>query len=316
MLQNIFSGDYYGSDEAKALDFSGYFANQARNQAAMQNNKINQDIALEDLFQTRQMNPLKQEEAVLLNQRRAAEFPGVVADTQKKVSDRALEDSIPFEQRKQLALSKLAKEMSEADLKKEEATLERGIINPATPEPMRKRLVEMRDMVKDVYKLKAQLATKETTAETAATAKVEAVKARGTGGGPKGATDRFAIISKIANPFDKYAALVAYAGELDDTDPNKAKAMASAQAIVKEAQTASEARVSAGKFEKGPDGQWAPVKAPEIVPPGGASPKPSPSAATPPAKPGKLLVYKDGKAVGYIPADQRDQAIKEGYTVK
>lgn len=275
-LAGLFPGSYYNSDESKALDFMGYFAHQRQQDEAFQNQAINREGALEDLFQTRQMNPLRVDNQRLMNDTLEAQLGGHRArskDAELKLdTDTQLQPHV-IKQKMQEALAGL----TAAELKDEMAQINKMLINPHLTPGQRKVFEMLRENFPENYKLNQTLDSKETVA-----AMPKPGRTSGTGG-PKAPADRFALITKIANPFDKYTAYVSYANELDDTDPNQARALAAAESIRAEAQTASNARVSSGKWEKGEDGKWVQSTAPAIQAPANApAPKPAAPAAAKP----------------------------------
>jgi hypothetical protein len=299
-LSGLFPGNYYNSDESKALDFMGYFAHQRQQDEAFKNQELNRQKALQDIFHDEQMNPLKVQQQQGLLDRQSAELPGIRANSRKQELDTDFAEQLHPEKIKR-ALAESMAGLSEAEMKTEMLSVTRMLQNPHIHPQARKVLEMVRDNFPENYRLNKTLEGKEDVATIGANARG---RASGTGG-PKAPADRFAIISKITNPFDKFTALKAYAAELDDGHPDKAKAEAAAEAIKAEAQTAADTRVP-NKFEKGPDGQWRPVKAPELTSPATA---PKPSTAKP-ASLGEVQKMYPG-----VPADKLKEAYKRKFGV-
>lgn len=299
-LSGLFPGNYYNSDESKALDFMGYFAHQRQQEEAFKNQELNRQAALQDIFHNEQMNPLKVQQQQGLLDRQSAELPGIRATSRKQELDTDFAEQLQPD-KIQKALRETWRDMSRAERDQEMATVEKTLLNPNLHPQARKVLEMVRDNFPENYRLNKTLEGKEDVATIGAN---RSGRTSGTGG-PKAPVDRFAIIAKIANPFDKYTALKAYAAELDDNDPNKARAEAAAAAISSEATTAADTRIG-NKFEKGPDGQWRPVRAPELS---------APAPAAKPTAPKTSSLADVQRMYPGVPADKLKEAYKRKFGV-
>lgn len=298
-LAGLFPGSYYNSDESKALDFMGYFAHQRQQDEAFQNQAINREGALEDLFQTRQMNPLRVDNQRLMNDTLEAQMGGHRARSKeaelKLDTDTQLQPRV-IKQKMQEALAGL----TAAELKDEMAQINKMLINPHLTPGQRKVFEMLRENFPENYKLNQTLDSKETIASTPRP-----------GSGP-----RPAPAPKPPAPPKKMEDLQAYyeykAGQTDDPE-EKARFTALARGIFEQRaeleRFKAEAR-RAGGVDTGAVSGLPTVPAPTL---GGAAPKP---AAVPKVPTGRVVIYKDGKAVGTIPESQRDAAVKQGYLVK
>ena len=100
----------------------------------------------------------------------------------------------------------------------------------------------------------------------------------------------------------------------EDDDPNKAKYATMAAALEKAALAEAAGRA---KPQADLDALGIPTTTPAVTPALGGTA--APAVADRPARQAatqRITIYKDGKAIGTVPAEQKDQAIKEGYTVK
>jgi hypothetical protein len=244
------------------------------------------------------MNPLRVQQQQGLVDRQGAELPGIKATSRQRELDTDFAEQLQPDKIK-LAIQQATTGLTQSELAGEMATINKALLNPKLSAQERKVLEMVRDNFPENYKLNRGIEGKK---ELAAMPKPG--RSGGTGSA-KAPADRFAIIAKITNPFDKYTALKAYAAELDDNDPNKARALAAANAISSEATTAADTRIG-NKFEKGPDGQWRPVRAPELTAPATA---PKPSTAKP-ASLGEVQKMYPG-----IPADKLREAYKRKFGV-
>ena len=123
--------DYGGSDLANALDFVGWNQKRKYNEAALQAQKLNQDMALEDLDFTRKENPLKLESTRLRNvgQDLGNVFQGIKNEGSQR--DLQVRKGIPIEDEITAAKSKLAREITDDDLKSTNAAIEKALVDPS-----------------------------------------------------------------------------------------------------------------------------------------------------------------------------------------
>lgn len=306
-----FPGDYYSGDEAKSLDFIGYFDNQRQKEAARQNQEINRQMALEDLYAQQAERPLKEQRLSLENQGLEALLPQKQAQGKQAERDWEVEQGVPVEDRQKAIKLKLAREMTEDDLKTTTAAIEAALVHPSPA--VRAQAAQLRGLMTDMVKLREGFQSKEDIASTAAAAKEAAAKeatarqravleARATlarqqaaARGPKGyqeAATRYRILAE----------------ETDDPE-TQAKYLA----LSREFELAAQEQAKAGKAGGIDVGAVAELPTTQVAPQlgGGAAPKAAPKVPT-----GRVIIYKDGKAVGTVPEAQREQALKEGYTLK
>lgn len=306
-----FPGDYYSGDEAKSLDFIGYFDNQRQKEAARQNQEINRQMALEDLYAQQAERPLKEQRMSLENQGLEALLPQKRAQGKQAERDWEVEQGVPVEDRQKAIKLKLAREMTEDDLKTTTAAIEAALVHPSPA--VRAQAAQLRGLMTDMVKLREGFQSKEDIASTAAAAKEAAAKeatarqravleARATlarqqaaSRGPKGyqeAATRYRILAE----------------ETDDPE-TQAKYLA----LSREFELAAQEQAKAGKAGGIDVGAVAELPTTQVAPQlgGGAAPKAAPKVPT-----GRVIIYKDGKAVGTVPEAQREQALKEGYTLK
>lgn len=315
-LPAAFPGDYYGNDFAKSFDFNGFFQNNRQKEEAFKNQEINRQQALEDLYFSQQYNPLKVQRASIdnayqtaLTDSEKARLPGIFEDVKgKRLSndskeiknkleqrDANIEFSIPEETRRQAILTKLAASMHADELKSEEAQIEKFILNPTIPEPVRNTFKQLREQFRDIYKLKLQLDSGERRAETAADARerVASMPRPSAGTAPKP--------PKRLEEVQAYWLQVAL-NATDEEDKQAALAKAQeAEAALK----ASKQDTATAKLTGTPD----------LEKVGVATHKGIDAPKKPQAPAGRIVIYKDGKPVGTVPLAQKEAAIKQGYKV-
>lgn len=175
MLANMFPGNYYSGDEAKALDFMGYFAHQNQQQEALRNNEINRQVALDDLFGKQQHRPLDLERKRLDNQGLETLMP------EKKA--RADQATLDFNQAQQISPAKIkaalaaeAAKLTKEELAHEQYQVQQQLNNPFISPKERQVLELIRDNFPENYKLTKMLEGKETGARLGAEARVEAAR--------------------------------------------------------------------------------------------------------------------------------------------
>lgn len=227
-----FPGDYYSGDEAKSLDFIGYFDNQRQKEAARQNQEINRQMALEDLYTQQAERPLKEQRLSLENQGLEALLPQKQAQGKMAKRELEVEESIPIDQRKQAALSDLARKMSDDDLKKTNNAIEMGLVHkdPA----VRAQALQLRNLMSDMVKLRAGLDNKEVLADKRAAMEREkqgAIGARAAatiaarGAGKASLDDMQSVINKKRTATEKMAQIRAFLGALPADDPRRMSLM-------------------------------------------------------------------------------------------
>ena len=268
-----FPGDYYGSDFAKSMDFLGYLANQRQREEAFKNQQINRDMALEDLFQTQQMNPLKRREQELINRTGEVQIPGLEAVSKKQVNEwEELEQTSPA--RIKAKLSEYYRSADENDVRQEVAALQKALMNPNLPPSARKQLELVLEYTPEHYKLNKVLQNKIAVKETP-TPRVGG----GTAGGRPAQDPIAAINLKFTKPFDRMSAFVSYANSLPENDPNRARALAAAEAIRPYAEEDARNRVPGTDWVKDETGNWTKRKPAPLPATGNAAPQAQPQAA-------------------------------------
>lgn len=297
-LAGLFPGSYYNNDESKALDFMGYFAHQRQQDEAFKNQEINRQGALEDLFQTRQLNPLKVDNQRLMNDTLDAQLGGHRARSKeaelKLDTDTQLQPHV-IKQKLQEALTGL----TESELKGEIGQINKMLLNPYLSPKERKVFEMLRDNMPDVYKLNQTLQTKEDVAGISAN--------RPTG--------RAASAAKPPAPPKKMEDLQAYyeyqAGQTDDPE-EKARFTALARGIF-EQRAELERFKAASRKEGGVD--VGTMGVPTIPAPtlGGAQPSVAPK---PTLAPNKASLVEVQKMYPGIPADKLKEAYKRKFGVE
>lgn len=260
-----FPGDYYGGDEAKALDFMGYFDNQRQKASALQNQEINRQMALEDLYASQAERPLKEQRMSLENQGLEALLPQKRAQGQEAERNWSVRQAIPLATEQRSALAKIAKETTEDELKAEEAAIKRFMSDPAnmTDPKNRERAEQMYGMLYEVRRMREGLQSKEDIAAMRAEMEREkqaAIAARA-GASKKGSgmpVDPFGAAAKIRDPFEKYVEIKRVIAGLPADSPERARGEAMLASITQEAQEGVNRKANPSGFEKGPDGTWAP----------------------------------------------------------
>lgn len=151
--------DYGGSDLANALDFVGWNQKRKYNESALQAQKLNQDMALEDLDFTRKENPLKLQRSQLDNQGLEALLPEKVAKGKGAERDWQVREQVPVADEVQAAKSKLAREITDDDLKATNAAIEKALVDPSPN--VRAQALMLRQHMSDIIKLREGFANKE-----------------------------------------------------------------------------------------------------------------------------------------------------------
>lgn len=312
-----FPGDYYSGDEAKSLDFIGYFDNQRQKEAAHQNQEINRQMALDDLFAQQQERPLNLRRKELDNQGLEALLPQKQAQGKQAERDWEVEQGIPVEQRRTALMGKIAREIQEDELKRYESEVKRMMSDPMVlRNPNAKAMAEgLYGLLPEIRKMREGFQSKEDIAATAAAAREAAAK--------ETTARQLAVIQARAEQARQQAAVKGPKGYEEaatkytilaeaETDPEK-KALYEALrdkfelAKLEAAKAAKAGGIDVGAVAELPTTQVAPQLG------GGTA---APQKKIKPPKAGEILIYKDGKPVGYIPESQREQAIKDGYTLK
>ncbi len=173
-----FPGDYYSGDEAKSLDFIGYFDNQRQKEAARQNQEINRQMALEDLYAQQAERPLKEQRLSLENQGLEALLPQKRAQGKQAERDWEVEQGVPVEQRRTALMGKIAREIQEDELKRYESEVKRMMSDPMVlRNPNAKAIAEqLYSVLPEIRKMREGFQSKEDIAATAAAAREAAAK--------------------------------------------------------------------------------------------------------------------------------------------
>ena len=152
-----------------------------RLQQSQTNNSINQQAALEDLFNAQATNPLKQRELDLRNQTLAAQLPGVQADSEIRgytrdsaKRKRDVEAGVPIEEQIKLEQQRLANSVSKEQLAAEFTSVRKMLANPFIKPHERQILEQVLSYEDSLYKLQQTNTSKETIAETQAAARARA----------------------------------------------------------------------------------------------------------------------------------------------
>jgi hypothetical protein len=302
-LSGLFPGNYYNSDESKALDFMGYFAHQRQQEEAFKNQELNRQAALQDIFHNEQMNPLKVQQQQGLVDRQSAELPGIQADSRKKTLDTDFAEQLQPE-KIQKALRETWRDMSRAERDQEMATVEKTLLNPNLHPQARKVLEMVRDNFSENYRLNKTLEGKEDVAAIGANARIRTAPGPKTPAPPKAPKTDFEL-----------SAYWQFQADQEDDVNTKAELQALADAARERGRKVLQDKADAAKSGGVDVGALGGVP----VRPGITTQAPAPAAkpaAAPTAPAGRVIIYKDGKAVGTIPESQRAQALKEGYLVK
>lgn len=307
-LANIFPGDYYSGDVAKSYDFLGYFDNKRREQEALRNNEINRQAALEDLYHTQQKRPLELRQMELRNLGDEALLPQKQTEGKQAQRNWEVEEGIPIEQRRQQALSKIAREITEDELKSTNAAIEAALVHPSPA--VRAQAAQLRGMMSDMMKLREGFQSKADIEEIKAAARTAAAKEASERqlAGIKARAEAARTAAK-RDPQTYQAAATRYRILAEDAEDPAVKQQY--LNLAAEFEAAGHADKKAGKAGGIDVGAVADLPTTEVKPQLGGSPTAVPKVAS-----GRIIIYKDGKAVGTIPEAQKDQAIKEGYTLK
>lgn len=309
-----YPGDYYNDDLAKAFDFTGYFDNQRQKEQARQNQEINRQMALDDLFAQQQERPLNLRRKELDNQGLEALLPEKQAQGKLAKRNLEIEEGIPVEDRQKAMKLKLAREMTEDDLKRTTAAIEAALVHPSPA--VRAQAAQLRGLMSDMVKLREGFQSKKDIAATAAAAREAAAK--------ETTARQLAVIQARAEQARQQAAVKGPKGYEEaatkytilaeaETDPEK-KALYEALRDKFELAKLEAAKASkAGGIDAGAVADLPTTSVSPQLGGGGAAPAPK---GAPKVPAGRVIIYKDGKAVGTVPQAQAEQALKEGYTVK
>jgi hypothetical protein len=160
-LAQSYPGDYYSQDLAKSGDFIGYFDNQRQKQESLQNQQLNRQMALEDMFRQQQKFPLEQALTQSILDQRKAQLPGIEATSSRQVREEKFDASIPEDVKRTRILTQIAKETSAADLAHEKTQIEQLLLNPNLDPKTRAGLEFARNQFTDIFRLQQTLGNKE-----------------------------------------------------------------------------------------------------------------------------------------------------------
>jgi len=159
-LAQSYPGDYYSQDLAKSGDFIGYFDNQRQKQESLQNQQLNRQMALEDMFRQQQKFPLEQALTQSILDQRKAQLPGIEADSSRKTREEKFDASIPEDVKRTRILTQIARETSAADLAHEKTQIEQLLLNPNLDPKTRAGLEFARNQFTDIFRLQETLGNK------------------------------------------------------------------------------------------------------------------------------------------------------------
>ncbi len=240
-----FPGDYYSDDLAKSFDFAGYFNNKRQQDAAMKNQEINRDMALEDLFQTRQMNPLRVQELQGQNEARTLENLGRGFDNTFKERKAKITEGIPVEEEIKAMRAKLAKEMSDSELAQEESAIKKALVHPSAA--VRKQAQMLWENLGEIQKLRMGFQSKEDIAAMNAAQREQAARLA-TEQRDRALQNRAQAVPKDPKSYQEAATKFRIAAEFSDDPAEKQRLMALAQEFERAALTLPAAR-EAGKID-------------------------------------------------------------------
>jgi hypothetical protein len=231
-------GVQYPSLEGLGGIFEGMGTSQRFN-IAKQNEGINQQQALQDIYQNEQMNPLRVRQALLGNQTTEAQLPGVVADSSRKTRDNQVREGIPLDVEQRAKLSEIAAKMSEDEWKQEEAAIQKALVHPSAA--VRAQAQKMLPLLKEFQKSAMEQSQKSADAQALETLRgtnaqalmkqqIDAGRFKKSGSGAVTFMEQF---GKLKNSKDKHAALVLEAkkAELDGDEELAARYTAMAESI-------------------------------------------------------------------------------------
>ena len=220
--------DYGGGELANALDFVGWNQKRKSNEQMLKNQQLNEQMALEDLMTTQQKRPLELERSRLDNEGLAALLPEKRVKGQQAERDWEVEQGIPVEQRQQAMRMKLAREMTEDDLKTTQAAIERGMVHESPA--VRKQASMLRMLMTDMVKMREGFENKELLADKRAVMEREkqgAIGARAVATASARAGDKAGLdsmqdqINKKRTATEKLAQIRVFLGALAPDDPKR-----------------------------------------------------------------------------------------------
>jgi len=247
-----FPGDYYSDDLAKSFDFTGYFNNKRQQAAVMENQKINRDMALEDLFQTRRTNPLKVREQELVNEGRELTNEGTGLDNMTRQRKADVTKAIPVDEEIKAMRMKLAKEISDSELAQEETAIKKALVHPSAA--VRKQAQMLWENLSEIQKLRLGLQSKEDIAATNAASREEAARVAAAQR-DRALQNRAQAVPKDPKSYQEAATKFRIAAEFTDDPAEKQRLMALAQEFERAALTLPTAR-EAGKNVTAGDGHF------------------------------------------------------------
>ena len=239
--------DYGGGELANALDFIGWNQKRKYNEGALQAQRINQDMGLEDLNFEKQNNPLRIRRSELDNRGLEYLLPAKQVEGEEAKRRWQVRQGVPVEDEITAAKMKLAKEISADELDRSTNEIKRFIQDPTMlNNPKAQELMQqMYDHLYDVRKMREGFQSKEDieamkqAARVAASkevaerqlaiikARAEAVKAAAAQKGPKGyqeAATRYRILAEEAESPETRANYMTLAAEFERAAQEQARA--------------------------------------------------------------------------------------------
>lgn len=245
-------GVQYPSLEGLMGGVGGYATGQ-RMDIARQNEGINQQQALQDIFQKQQEFPIRQRQATLNADTTEAQLPGVQADSWTKQRNQQVRQGVPLETEQKAQLTKIAKEMTEDDYKTTEAALSAAMVSGDVR--AREMASHMLPYFKEVQaeRIKNQdraqrdadaEALKQRGANELMQMQIDAGKFKKTGNGANATIQDRILSGKMsyeqASTFFQNAAIMAeLEGENDKAEAYRTQAQAYAQKVAEKAQAGS-----------------------------------------------------------------------------
>jgi hypothetical protein len=107
----------------------GGYATGQRMDSARQNEQLNQQQVLQDMYQEQQMNPIRLRQAGLNADTTEAQLPGMQADSWTKQRNQKVREGISLSDEQRAQLSKMAAQMTEDDWRAEEAALQKAAVS-------------------------------------------------------------------------------------------------------------------------------------------------------------------------------------------
>lgn len=263
---------------------------------ARQNAGLNQQMALQDIFQQEQMNPLKVKNQQLTNEGLVASNKESDMRTRKGLFE--LDEAERLKEPKyQSMLAKLRGETSEAELKQTHARIEQEMLSPDPK--VRNRALGMYKMTGDMIKMYEQEKERRTTSYGVASIGQKGQSDRAAAKEDKG-RNFVASLDKHKKATEKYSALVAEMGLIGPSDPMYATYAQMAQNLLPQVQ--EEANKGAGNIVEtiGPDGKKTyGIRKPTQMAPN-VPMQPSPAAASRPQRQTAPKTPQEARSAGWV----------------